>query len=316
MKERSRWSRCAHYILLVCASVGLAFFYAWFYTSVLGLDLPKTALLKKRNAEWLARIDVMNRHLDECEEILSGLEVRDNDIYRAVFGLEEIPQEIRNAGFGGVNRYSHFSTVYNGSLLRETMTRLDVLTKKTYIQSTSFDEIHTESQRAGNLISCIPAILPMVPYEGYRISSSFGTRSDPFTGRRTRHNGIDFPLPVGCPLYATGDGTVEKIVHSRYGYGNYVLINHGFGYKTRYAHMSSVFVKEGDRLKRGDFIGKSGHTGKSTAPHLHYEVIYMGRYVNPYNYMDMTISPDEYSSMIRHVEAEGDFALHPSHQKK
>lgn len=307
VKARSGWSRFTKYLLLFFASIGMTFLYGWIYTSVLGYDLPKTAMIKKENERWLSRIDLMNRHLDEYSEILNGLQMRDDDIYRSVFGLDRIAPEVRNAGFGGVNRYSYLDGAYHSSLLKSTSMKLDVLTKKTYIQSTSFDEILSLSKRAGNIISCVPAISPVVPDKSrYRISSTFGYRSDPFTGRKTSHKGIDFAIGVGNPVYATGDGVVEKVRKSRVGYGNYVLVDHGFGYKTRYAHMNAISVEEGSVVKRGDCLGETGNTGKSSGPHLHYEVIYMGKHVNPYNYLDLTVSPEEYGSMLKNVGSDAE----------
>lgn len=310
VKERSRWSRFTKGVLLFLGSIAMTFLYGWIYTSVLGYDLPKTAVIKAENERWMAKMDLMNRHLDEYAAILDGLQMRDDDIYRSVFGLDRIAAEVRNAGYGGVNRYSYLDGTYHSSLLKNTSMKLDVLTKKTYIQSTSFDEILSRSKRAGNLISCVPAISPIVPDRArYRISSSFGYRSDPFSGRRTSHCGLDFAIEVGNPVYATGDGVVDKVRKSRVGYGNYVLVDHGFGYKTRYAHLNSISVEEGAVVKRGDCLGKSGNTGKSSGPHLHYEVIYMGRPVNPYNYLDLTISPEEYISMLKQVEGDARVAL-------
>lgn len=316
VKVRSKWSRLTRGVVLAVGSVAMTLLYAWFYTAVLGFELPKTVMLKKKNADLLSRIDVMNRHLDEYDQVLTDLEMRDEDVYRSIFGLDSIPSDVRNAGFGGVNRYAYLDGVYHSSLLKKTVMRMDVLAKKTYIQTTSFDVILEESKHTGSLISSIPAIVPIVPDRSvFRISSSFGTRFDPFTGRRKQHNGIDFALPEGNPIYATGDGVVEKVKYSRSGYGNFVIIDHGFGYKTRYAHLQSIFVEPGTKVNRGDFLGKSGNSGRSSGPHLHYEVIYMGRYVNPYNFFDLDISVEEYSSMLRHVEAESSFAMHQSHKR-
>lgn len=310
VKVRSKWSRFTKCSVLFLASILMTFLYIWIYTSVFGNDLPKTAMIKRENEKWLAKIDMMDKHLDKYAQILDGLQMRDDDIYRSVFGLDRIAPEVRNAGFGGVNRYSYLDGAYHSAAIRNTSIRLDVLTKKTYIQSMSFDEIFTQSERAGDLVSCVPAISPIVPDKAkYRISSSFGHRSDPFTGRKTNHTGMDFAMAVGNPIYATGAGVVEKIVHSKVGYGNYILVNHGFGYKTRYAHLSAVLVKEGDSVKRGDHIGESGNSGRSSGPHLHYEVMYMGRYVNPYNYLDLTVSLDEYSLMLRHAGTGADVSL-------
>ena len=315
---RSGISRLMKSVALFAVSIGMAVFYFWIYTSVLGLELPKTILLKKSNAQWSSKVEILNRQLDRYEESLTALQMRDDDIYRSIFGMNEIPSEVRNAGFGGVNRYEKYDMADYDGLLKNTAMRLDVLTKKTYVQSRSFDEVALLSKRAGDMASCIPAIPPVNPDKRkYRLSSTFGYRKDPFSGRSTFHKGVDFALKPGNPVYATGDGVVESVSFVFFGYGNSVLIDHGFGYKTRYAHLKSIGVVEGMKVKRGECIGESGNSGKSSGPHLHYEVIYKGRPVNPYNYYDLTMSPEEYSTMVESTAGmSGRITLHPSHQKK
>ena len=244
--------------------------------------------------------------------------MRDDDIYRSLFGMNEIPQEVRNAGFGGVNRYAHYDDIDPHGVLKTTAVRIDVLLKKTYVQSKSFDEVAQLSRRAGEMASCIPAIPPMNPdTKKYRFSSSFGYRKDPFTGRSKRHTGVDFAMKPGFPIYATGDGVVESVKFELFGYGNQVVIDHGFGYKTRYAHLKSVGVGEGMKVKRGECIGLSGNSGRSSGPHLHYEVLYMGNHVNPANYFDLSITPEEYATMVQDIaDASERVTLHPSHRKK
>ena len=316
--KRSRRSRIMRSMVLFAGSIMLSVLYFWLYASVLGLELPKTSMLKKRNAEWMSKIEVMNRQLDKCDESLVALQMRDDDIYRSVFGMHESPEEIRNAGFGGVNRYEYLEGVGQNGLLKNTVMRLDVLTKKSYVQSKSFDEVSMLSKRAGDMASCIPAIPPIVPDRKiYRLSSRFGYRSDPFTGKTKRHSGVDFALKPGNPIYATGDGVVEKVRSEFFGYGNYVLINHGFGYKTRYAHLKSISVAEGMKVKRGECIGTSGNSGRSSGPHLHYEVMYRGNHVNPSNYYDLTITPEEYSTMVKNIaESSEKVTIHPTHRKR
>lgn len=318
VKRRSRLARALKYTSMLMVSLGMAALYFWLYTSVLGLELPKTILLKKENAKWNSRMEVMNRQLDRYEESLEALQMRDDDIYRSIFGMHEIPSEVRNAGFGGVNRYAHLENADRNSLLEGTMRRLDVLTKKTYVQSKSYDEIAVLSKRAGDMASCIPAIPPVNPDPSiYRLSSSFGYRKDPFTGRSKRHAGVDFALAPGNPIYVTGDGVVESVRFEFFGYGNNVVIDHGFGYKTRYAHLKSIGVVEGMKVKRGECIGESGNSGRSSGPHLHYEVIYKDRPVNPANYFDLTITPDEYSTMVQNTaDASERITMHPSHRRK
>lgn len=305
-------------LTLFVLSLGMAVLYSWIYSSVLGLEAPKTVILKKLNAQWVSRMEVLNRRLDDSQEALTLLQLRDDDIYRSLFGMTEIPPEVRNAGFGGVNRYSHYDDVDPDGMLKRTAVRIDVLTKKSCVQSKSFDEVSKLSKRAGEMASCIPAIPPINPDKNkYRFSSSFGYRKDPFTGRSKRHSGVDFAMKPGNPIYATGDGVVEAVKFELFGYGTQVLIDHGFGYKTRYAHLKTVGVAEGMKVKRGECIGLSGNSGRSSGPHLHYEVIYMGRHVNPYNYFDLTITPEEFSTMVQDIaDASERVTMHPSHKKK
>ena len=317
VKRRSRRSRVMRSVALFAGSVVLSLVYFWIYVSVLGFELPKTVMLKKKNAEWRSKVEVLNRQLDRYDEALGAVQMRDDDIYRSIFGMHEIPAEVRNAGFGGVNRYEYLEGVGRDDLLKGTVMRLDVLTKKSYVQSKSFDEVAQLSKRAGDMASCIPAIPPVVPDRKiYRLSSSFGFRSDPFTGRSKRHTGVDFALKPGNPVYATGDGVVESVKFEFFGYGNSVVIDHGFGYKTRYAHLKSIGVVEGMKVKRGECIGESGNSGRSSGPHLHYEVLYRDRHVNPSNYYDLTITPEEYSTMVQNTaDSSEKITLHPSHKK-
>jgi len=300
IREVSKRTIFARATLVFLGSVALAVLYFFLYTTVLGHESPKMAVLKMQNARWESRMEVLNRRLDSYESTLKDLETRNDDIYRSIFGMSEIPDELRHSGFGGLNRYDYLSDARPGSPLLRTAVRLDRLTKETYVQSKSFDEVATLSKRAGDMASCIPAIPPFSPEKGkYNLSSPFGYRSDPISGVTKYHDGQDFAMKPGTPIYTTGDGVVEYVKFSFTGYGNEILIDHGFGYKTRYAHMSMISVAEGMKLKRGDCIGESGNSGKSTGPHLHYEVLYRGERVNPMNYLDMDMPVKEYAEMVR-----------------
>ena len=305
IKEVSLKSKVFKGLLLFAGSVAMAVLYIWLFTSVLGYDLPKTAFLKAERARWDARMDLMNTKLDRCEESIEALRVRDDDIYRSIFGMNEIPAGVRNAGIGGVDRYSFLDGLESDDRLKNTALRIDRLTRKVYVQSKSFDEVAAVSKTAGDMASCIPAIPPIVPDPSrYRMSSPFGYRTDPFTGASRMHTGLDFAMKIGNPVYATGDGVVESVKFEFFGYGNSITIKHGFGYETIYAHLNSVKVIEGMKVKRGDCIGESGKSGRSSGPHLHYEVVYKGRKVNPANYLDMSMSVQEYSDMLRMRESE------------
>lgn len=305
MKEVSLKSKVFKGLLLFAGSVAMAVLYIWLFTSVLGYDLPKTAFLKAERARWDARMDLMNTKLDRCEESIEALRVRDDDIYRSIFGMNEIPAGVRNAGIGGVDRYSFLDGLESDDRLKNTALRIDRLTRKVYVQSKSFDEVAAVSKTARDMASCIPAIPPIVPDPSrYKMSSPFGYRTDPFTGASRMHTGLDFAMKIGNPVYATGDGVVESVKFEFFGYGNSITIKHGFGYETIYAHLNSVKVIEGMKVKRGDCIGESGKSGRSSGPHLHYEVVYKGRKVNPANYLDMSMSVQEYSDMLRMRESE------------
>ncbi len=303
-EEPSVGARVLSVAAFLAGSLLLTGVYLWLFTSVLGFELPRTAVLKKRNAAWVSRIEQMNRQMDDYDATLDGLALRDNEVYRNIFGMNEIPAGVREEGFGGVNRYAHLDALPGSSLLQKTARRLDVLTKKTYVQSKSFDEVTAMSRRAGEMASCIPAICPfLTDPTRFRTSSPFGYRSDPFLGYSKMHTGFDFACPPGNPVYATGDGVVSRVSFELFGYGNSVIIDHGFGYKTRYAHMRSIYVTEGMKVSRGECIGESGKSGRATGPHLHYEVMYRDNFVNPANYMDLQMPVDEYQAMVERAAA-------------
>ncbi len=317
IKDVSMKSRFLKSLGLVLVSLAMSFLYAWFYVGVLGHDLPKTALLKKANARWSSRVEVMDRRLDKVEDALATLEFRDNGIYRSIFGMNPIPSAERTALAGGAERYSDLEVLPAGDILKTTAVRLDRLSARTYAQSISFDEVDALARRAGDMASCIPAIPPIDPNpRKYHLTSPFGVRADPISGVATMHAGVDFAMPPGNAVYATGDGVVETVAFEFYGYGNCIIINHGFGYKTRYAHMKDISVVEGLKVKRGDFLGESGKSGKVTGPHLHYEVIYMDSPVNPMNYLDLDMSSKDYASMIRSRKREGLSVLKPFSLRK
>lgn len=308
IKEVSLKHKVAAGLLLLAGSLAVAVFYCWLLTSVLGFDLPKTALLKAENARWKAKLSILESQLDRSEESLEALKVRDEEIYRSIFGMNEIPDAVRNAGTGGVDKYSYLDGA--DARLKATMLRLDNLSRKTVVQSKSFDEVLAMSALAGDMASCIPAIPPIVPDDSkYRYTSAFGYRSDPFTGRTRMHTGVDFAMKIGNPIYAVGDGVVESVLFEFFGYGNSIIIDHGFGYKTMYAHLNSVNVREGMRVSRGDCIAQSGKSGRASGPHLHYEVLYKGNRVNPANYFDLSMSKEEYLSMVGKRESESEAAL-------
>ena len=290
------WIQGWQVALVSLSGLLLFLLFMWTRVSVAHQDLPKTAILRHRNEEWNARIDQMNRKLDRYEALLSLVEERDDRVYRSVYGLDEIPQAVRLSGFGGAKRYANLE----GTAVLDITRRLDRLEKRVFVQAKSFDDVSALQKTAGDLASHIPAIAPMnTDPSTYRLSSPFGYRDHPVLGYVKQHTGMDFACPPGNPVYATGDGVVVKVSHERKGYGNHVDVDHGFGYQTRYAHMSRIDVVQGQRVSRGDCLGLSGRSGMVSGPHLHYEVIYRKNFVNPALYMDLSIPAKDYAEMVK-----------------
>jgi len=313
----SSWPALYQALLFLALSLLLTLLCAWVWVGLLGKELPKTTILRHRNMVWVSRMEQLSSQLDRDEAALEGLEMRDNEIYRTIFGMNQIPSSVRNSGYPGLSRQleeiSEGATVWgfggagisSSSPLSRMTARLDMLTKKAYVQSTSYDDVGAVSKRAGDMVSCIPAISPLRPDGAYRLTSPFGYRSDPINGNSKMHTGMDFACNPGNPIYAVGDGVVESVSFELYGYGNSVMIDHGFGYKTRYAHMRTIYVAEGMKVRRGQNIGETGRSGRVTGPHLHYEVIYRGSYVNPINYLDLGMPLGEYDAMTKAAVPEG-----------
>lgn len=289
------------FFMLLMSIAAFAGYYL-LYTQFFGLDTPKTAYLKHRYVEMNSKFELLERKFEQSNQALADLQMRDNNIYRPIFGMEELSQDVRDAGFGGVNRYSHLQSVSSSSVLVDAVKRMDVIYKKAFVQSRSYDEVSILAERADEMAKCVPAI-PPVALDNVRLSSLFGYRTDPFYGSRRMHQGIDLSGDRGEPIYASGNGTVVEVRRNFFGYGREIVIDHGFGYRTRYAHLQDMLVKTGDVVKRGEQIATMGNTGKSKGVHLHYEVIYRDRRVNPLNYYNQEVKGEEYMAMVkRHNE--------------
>jgi len=295
-----RSTRSALYRTGAVLLAGLACFLVFFFLSaaVWDIDTPKAMLLERRNRVLTEQLSLLSSHMDQQDEALLGLSLRDNLIYRPVFGMEEIGSDIREAGLGGEERYAAYLGLDHQRLMTETAREADVLTRMAYIQSLSFDEVKILSARAGDMASCIPSIYPVNP-RTVQLTSPFGARFHPIRQAVIFHEGVDLAGPAGQNVYATGDGVVESTEVNFSGYGNVVVIDHGFGYKTRYAHLKEIKVTAGQVVIRGDRIGTLGSSGLSTGPHLHYEVLYRGVQVNPWNFLNPDVSPEEYGKMVR-----------------
>lgn len=257
-------------------------------------ETPKDKLQAREIENMKIRYEILNRKMDQVDEVLEDIEDRDNNVYRTYFNASAIPEEQRKAGFGGVNRYKDLEGYDNSELVLGTTKRLDMLSKELVIQSKSLDEIAKLAKDKEKLLASIPAIQPVKNEDLRQMASGFGYRSDPFTKIRKFHAGMDFSARTGTPIFATGDGVVVAADNKLSGYGNRVVIRHGFGYETLYGHMSRFKAKAGQKVKRGDVIGYVGSTGRSEAPHLHYEVHKNGEVVNPLNFYYGNISAKEY----------------------
>lgn len=259
---------------------------------------PSEKELRKENSRLQAQYNVLSRRMDEALGVLQDVQQRDDNLYRVIFQADPVPSAIRKAGYGGTNRYGHLMDMANSDLVVNTTQKMDMLTKQLYIQSRSFDDVVEMCKSHDEMLRCIPAIQPISNKDLRQTASGYGTRIDPIYGTPKFHAGMDFSAHSGTDVYATGDGTVVKMGWET-GYGNIIIVDHGFGYQTWYAHLRDFRTKPGKKVVRGEVIGGVGSTGKSTGPHLHYEVHVKGQVVNPVNYYFMDLSAEDYDRMIQ-----------------
>ncbi len=292
----SHGQKLFRFFLFFFSAIALTAVFVFFLFSF--FNSPKELMLKREIAEYKLQYQIMNDHLDKMQKVMNELEYRDDNIYRVIFDAEPIPKSVRQAGIGGVDRYANLKGFNESKLLIETAKKLDKLTSEIYVQSKSFDEVFAMARNKEKMLASIPAIQPIRNIDMQRISSYYGYRIDPFYKVKKFHEGLDFAAPIGTPVHVTGDGRVVSIIRSNRGYGNEILVDHGFGYMTRYAHLSAFKVKKGQYVKRGQVIGLVGDTGKSTGPHLHYEVIKNHHPINPINFFFNDLTPAEYSKMV------------------
>jgi murein DD-endopeptidase MepM/ murein hydrolase activator NlpD len=282
-----------HFIVSILLS-SLMYFVIFVYL----IDSPKEKFLKKENSNLKAQYQILNNRMDLAQKVLTDLSKRDDNIYRSIFEAEPIPNTIREAGIGGINRYEEIEGYENSELVISTARKLDKILKKIEVQSKSYDEIIKMVAKKQQMLTSIPAIQPLSNKDLIHFASGFGFRMHPIYKTSKFHYGIDLTASVGTDIYVTGDGVVEKAAFSQRGYGNEIVVNHGFGYKTLYAHLNSISVREGQKVKRGEVIGKVGNTGLSSAPHLHYEVHYKNTPVDPINFFFEDITPEEYEKIV------------------
>ena len=285
-------------------TTGVAFGVMTFFAMTYLFDTPMVQRLEKEKKLMQTQYEVLSLRLNNALEELDDLQQRDENLYRVIFQAESIPESVRKSGFGGTNRYEHLMSLSNSELVVSTTQKMDMLRKQLYIQSNSLEELIALGRNQEERNQCIPAIQPIANKDLRRTASGYGMRIDPIYRTPRFHSGMDFSAKVGTDIYATGNGKVT-FAGWKQGYGNCLIINHGFGYQTLYGPMSKFKKRVGQKVTRGEVIGQVGNTGKSTGPHLHNEVIVRGKHDNPSRYYYMDLTPEEYDRMIQIAENHG-----------
>ncbi|MBL0308635.1 MAG: M23 family metallopeptidase [Bacteroidetes bacterium] len=261
-------------------------------------DSPKEKRLRAELNKMKDQYSLLGRETDRLSTVLDDLHYRDGNIYRVMLEAEPIDEDVWKAGTGGINKYRYLEQFDNGELMKELSLKVDKLKKQMVIQSKSYDQVAVLITNSQQMLASIPSIQPILNKNLKHVASGYGKRLDPIYKIMKFHEGMDFSAAIGTDIHVTGDGTVETVNFSYNGYGNEVVVNHGYGYKTRYAHLSQPLIREGQKLKRGDIIGKVGNTGKSTGPHLHYEVIKNGGHLNPVYYYFNDLKDADFQKML------------------
>ena len=272
-------------------------FYFWFGS-------PKEELLKMENEQMQTQYKVLSKRVDAALEVLNDLQQRDDNMYRVILQAEPVNDEIRNNGIYNPSRYENLLQMSDAELVVSTSQKVDNLARQVYVQCNSMNELVKLAQGQEERIKHIPAIQPVSNKDLKRTASGYGYRIDPIYKTTKFHQGMDFSANVGTPVYVTGNGRVIETGWQQ-GFGNTVVIDHGYDYKTRYAHLSKILVRKGQEVIRGEEIAEVGNTWKSTGPHLHYEVLYKGKAQNPINYYFFDLSPEDYDRMTQLAENQG-----------
>lgn len=291
--SKERWIR----VFLFASVVGVVGFVSVMVFNAF-YESPRTSELTRENEFLKAQLSAIHSQLDTLEAVASDLERKDDEIYRNIFGAEPYPDYLRQSGIGGSERFTNLKGFDSSEDLIGTQKRISKLQRSLVAQSRSLEELFELARDKESMLSAIPAIQPVSNKDLTRIASGFGYRIHPIYRVPKLHTGIDFTAPVGADIYATGDGTIERVEHKHSGYGFNVIVNHGFGYKTLYGHMSKILVKEGQVVKRGEVIGLVGNTGRSVGPHLHYEVLKDGKKIDPANYFFNDLTPEQYELLL------------------
>lgn len=281
-------------LLTVAIIIGTGIAALFIYT----YETPEVKSLKKEKQELISQYNVLNDKLAQVENVLDEIQVRDDNIYRVIFDSDPIPDAVRKAGFGGTNSYEELESFSNNELVLNTTKKLDIISKQAYIQAKSYEEVLSMALGKEEELSSRPAIMPVAENDLSYTSSQWGMRMHPIYNVPKFHYGMDFVAPRGTKIYATGDGKVVSVKNLKTGHGKHVIIDHGYGFETLYAHLSGFNVKVGQVIKRGEVIGYLGSSGTSTAPHLHYEIFVNGRNVDPKYYCLRDLSPEEFDELI------------------
>ena len=302
--ERGKTFKISNFIIFLVSSFLFGLFTLFGLLTSDFLNTPKELLLEREVKNYEFQFELLSQRLAQMESVMSEIEDRDNEIYRAFFEASPIPEEQRRAGFGGINRYKKLEGFGNSDQIIETTQKIDILSKMLVVQSKSLEEIQLLAEKKEELLAAIPSIQPIKKDDLKRMASGYGWRIDPFTKKRRRHKGMDFSANRGTPIYATGDGIVRRADNRSSGYGEHIRIDHGFGYVSLYAHLNKYNVRRGQKVKRGEIIGFVGNTGRSVAPHLHYEILKDGKKINPLNFYYGDLSSAEFDAIVNQASQE------------
>lgn len=294
--ETPKSRKVLRFFLVLLALLGIAFLFAVLLFTFFKSPKEKS---QARELEYMKlQYEILNDRLDNMEILLTDMEQRDNNLYRVMFEADPIPRSVRRSGFSDADRYAGLYGYINSNQVVNAARKLDVISSQLYHQSVSYDTLFALARNKSDMLAHIPAIFPLKEMEIKYISSYFGYRPDPIYKIEKLHTGIDFSAQMGTEAYATGDGVVSDVEKGHWGYGNMVTIDHGYGYKTRYAHLQKAAVRKGQQVKRGQLIGFIGNTGKTTGVHLHYEVLKNDTPINPINFFYNDLTPDEYEQIL------------------
>lgn len=295
---RSRIAKGIRY-LAVGGMLGIIFTLVFIYV----FNAPTERNLKDQNRELKSKYAILEKRLDNSMKVMEDIRNRDDNFYRVMMQMDPLSSNQRLSGLNGTDRLGSIESLNDAQLIGRMTRAVDLLEQQIYSQSVSFDQLREMAGEQKNKIARIPSIMP-IHVDDYTISAGYGYRRDPIYGTAKFHEGLDFAAPTGTPVFATADATVES-AERKSNYGNCIDLNHGYNYSTRYAHLSQILVEAGQKVKRGELIGKVGSTGKSTGSHLHYEVRFKGEPQNPVNYYFMDLTPRQYADMIRRADNAG-----------